>query len=266
MSATLIPVADPCDPRLAAYRHVRERDLVGREGAFVAEGKVVMASLLDASGFTLDSALILESRLQGMKPLLEAARPDFPAYVVPRPVFDGVAGFHVHRGIMAIGRRISDPRPQRILEGLTAPSVVICSIGLTNHDNVGALFRNAAAFGAAAIMLDGQSCDPLYRKAIRVSTGSVFRVPFVRGGTAAEILSLLVGHGFEPLALSPRGEEELGPAPAGHRIALLVGTEGEGLPRDILATVRSARITLSPGVDSLNVATAAAVALDRLRR
>jgi tRNA G18 (ribose-2'-O)-methylase SpoU len=136
-------------------------------------------------------------------------------------------------------------------------------VGLTNHDNVGAAFRNAAAFGAAAVMLDASTCDPLYRKAIRVSAGASLFVPFARSGSPMDLLDALEAEGYTPFALSPRGTTAVGDVARPPRAAILMGAEGPGLPEDILARCRTVSIPMAPGFDSLNVAAAAAVALHR---
>ena len=126
---------------------------------------------------------------------------------------------------------------------------------------MGSMFRNAAAFGVDAILLDETCCDPMYRKAIRVSVGSVLTVPFSRGLAAETMLQGLADAGFEIWGLSPRGEVPVAAIPAGRRVALVLGTEGEGLPANILSSFRTARIPQRPGLDSLNVATASGIAL-----
>lgn len=257
----LIPVSDPDDERISAYRDIRERDLVGREGRFVAEGKVVLASLLGGRRFEAESVLVLESRLAGLADTLRSAPADLPVYVVPAAVMDAVAGFHMHRGILAIGRRRPPEPLDDLLGSMPAPATLVVLVGLANHDNVGAIFRNAAAFGADAVLLDRTSCDPLYRKAIRVSVGAALKVPFVRGGDAAELIAAVQRHGFETLALSPSGKEDIRSIERPARLALVLGTEGTGLPANLLSAMRTARIAMKPGFDSLNVAAASAIAL-----
>ncbi|MBV9076841.1 MAG: RNA methyltransferase, partial [Methylobacteriaceae bacterium] len=162
-------MSDPDDPRLAPYRCIRERDLAGRDGRFVIEGEVVLRlALSDRCRFAVESVLLAAPRVAALEPLL-ARRPDLPVYAVERNVMSAVAGFPMHRGVLAIGRRGPTPVADALMKELPEPSAVLVLIGLANHDNVGACFRNAAAFGAAAVLLDETSCDPLYRKAIRVS-------------------------------------------------------------------------------------------------
>ncbi|MEX0408027.1 RNA methyltransferase [Aquibium sp. LZ166] len=265
-ASRLTRIDDPADERLAAYRDIRERDLVGREGRFVAEGKVVLNVLFGSSAFEAESVLILESRLDGTTDIIERVPPHVPIYVAGKSVLDAVAGYHVHRGVLAIGRRGEPPDLDRFLGGLSARAVLPILIGISNHDNVGAVFRNAAAFEAEGVLLDETSCDPLYRKSIRVSVGAALKVPFVRSGDAGSILTALARHGFECLALSPRGRIASTALDCRGRTAILLGSEGHGLPETVLETLRSVRIDMSAGFDSLNVAAASAIMLHQLWR
>ncbi len=261
-----VPVSDADDPRLAPYRAVRDRDLAGRPGRFVAEGTVVVRTLLsDRCRFRPDSILIAAHRLDAEADLLAAAPPDVPVYVAGREVLDAVVGFSIHRGLLAIGIRVPEPAVAALLPPPGRPALVLGLVGIANHDNVGGLFRNAAAFGADAVVLDGASCDPLYRKAIRVSVGAALTVPFRRGGSEDAMVADLVAAGFEPVALGPRGEARVDRMAWPSRTALLVGAEGPGLPAALLGRLRSARIAMAPGFDSLNVATAAGIALHAAR-
>lgn len=263
MSAvSVIMIDDAEDPRLEPYRQVRERDLAGRTGLFVAEGEVVLRTLLSGRArFACQSVLVTRSRAERLGSVLARLQPDAPVYVVPPVVMAGVAGFPIHRGVLALGRRGPDGTTSELLPGSTDPALVLGLVGLTNHDNVGGAFRNAAAFGADAVLLDGRCCDPLYRKAIRVSVGACLTVPFAREPDPAALAGTLARAGFEILALSPRGREPLADVRWPDRAALLVGTEGEGLPEPLLARLRTVRIAMAPGVDSLNVATASGIAL-----
>lgn len=261
---SIIPIDEPDDPRLAPYRDIRERDLAGRRGRFVAEGKVVLRLLLGSPRFDAESVLVLRNRLDGLDEILASAPDDLPVYTVPGAVMDSVAGFHVHRGILAIGRRPRHEDPGALLDALPDDAVILALVGISNHDNMGAIFRNAAGFGAAAVLIDETCCDPLYRKAIRVSVGAALTVPFASGGSGDEMVALMERRGFVPLALSPSGETDIADAGRPARAALLLGSEGEGLPATILARCRTLRIAMAPGFDSLNVATAAAIALHRL--
>lgn len=260
----MVVIDDPDDPRVAPYRNIRERDLVGREGRFVAEGKVVLDVLFRARRFAVESVLVLENRLEGVRRTLNAAPAGLPVYVASAAVMDAIAGFHIHRGILAIGRRQDMPTADGLLSGLPARAVALLLVGISNHDNIGAIFRNAAAFGADAVLLDATSCDPLYRKAIRVSVGAALKVPFAAGQDAESLIALLTRHDFVPLALSPRGQDDIRTLARPKRVALVLGTEGEGLPETLMTRMRTVRIAMAPDFDSLNVATASAIALHQL--
>lgn len=266
MKHEIVRIEDPEDDRIAAYRDIRERDLIGREGIFVAEGKVVLKVLFAARRFQPQSVLVLENRLAGISDTLELAPENMPVYVASQEVMDRIAGFNVHRGILALGRKRPPEGLASLLDRLPASALVLLLVGISNHDNMGSIFRNAAAFHADAVLLDQGCCDPLYRKSIRVSVGAVLKVPFAVGGSAEELLSDLQRAGFESIALSPRGEFDIAALDRPKRAALVLGTEGPGLPQHILSATRTARIAMSEEFDSLNVATAAAIALHRLWR
>ncbi|MDE2487329.1 MAG: RNA methyltransferase, partial [Alphaproteobacteria bacterium] len=136
--------------------------------------------------------------------------------------------------------------------------------GIANHDNMGGLFRNAAAFGADAVLIDAASCDPLYRKAIRVSVGATLTVPFARVGAAAQSVEALAAAGFELIALSPSGRNALADLAAAPRQAALFGAEGPGLGPEVVARSRTVAIPMAGGFDSLNVATTSGIVLHRL--
>jgi tRNA G18 (ribose-2'-O)-methylase SpoU len=257
-----IPVTDPDDPRIAAYCHIRERDLVGRGERFIAEGEVVLAVLLRQSRFAVESLLVSDKRLAALD--RAGLAPDIPVYVASQPVMDLIAGFHIHRGVLAVGRRVSSPSVREILAGLPAQALVVVAIGLANHDNMGGLFRNAAAFGADALILDATSCDPLYRKAIRVSVGATFIVPYARADAGEDIPGLLAEARLATLALSPSGRRALHEIAPAERTAAVFGTEGPGLPADIMARMETVRIAMHGALDSLNVATASGIVLHHL--
>lgn len=256
-----IPIDDPQDPRVAAYLDIRERDLTGRHGRFVAEGKVVLDVLLSARRFATESVLVLENRLAGLDQVLRKAPADLPVYVAASEVMDRIAGFHMHRGILAIGSKGTPQPAEALLDTLPAGALVVVLVGIANHDNMGSIFRNAAAFGADAVLLDATCCDPLYRKAIRVSVGAALKVPFASFDDTAGFTAMLDRLGFSQFALSPRGLTDIRDARTAQRLALYLGTEGEGLPEDLLARLQTVRIDMAQGFDSLNVAAASAIAL-----
>ncbi len=265
MAPTLLPIDDPDDPRIAAYTAVRERDLVGRGDGFIAEGEVVLRVLLSGSARAKPaSVLIAENRLARLAPLLEPLAPDIPVYAASQGVMDAIVGFHIHRGILAHGQRPPDPGVSALLASLPARALVLALFGIANHDNMGGLFRNAAAFGADAVLLDATCCDPLYRKAIRVSVGAALKVPFAKLKPGEDVLAMLGEAGFEPLALTPAGAEPLASIRRPARAAVLLGAEGPGLPPELLARARAVSIPMALGWDSLNVAAASAIVLHHL--
>jgi tRNA G18 (ribose-2'-O)-methylase SpoU len=260
----LIEIHDPDDPRIEPYRDIRERDLVGRAGLFVAEGKVVVEKLVGSALHRPLSLLIAAKRLDALRPLVAQLGDDVPVFVAAQPMLDAIAGFAMHRGILAIGRRTDVPDADTLLARLPGDGDVLLLSGIANHDNIGGIFRNAAAFGAAAVLLDADCCDPLYRKAIRVSVGATLLVPTARLARDEDALALLDRHGFAPVALSPAGATELADWRPGPRNAMLLGAEGPGLSPDILARARSLRIAMTAGFDSLNVATTSGIVLHHL--
>lgn len=260
---------DVDDAMLAPYVKIRERDLVGRERAFVAEGELVVRVLATRSPYRLQSLLLEERRVDAMQDVIAAAAEDVVAIVVAQQVMDAVVGFHIHRGVLAIGVRDAESHPETLLRDATAqrsPSIVLGLVGLTNHDNVGGIFRNAAAFGAGGILLDAATCDPLYRKSIRVSVGGALVVPFARCESEDVMLDVIERAGYEAIALTPRGETTIDALPPADRRVLLLGTEGEGLSDRVLGRARGVRIDMAKTLDSLNVAVASGIALHEAMR
>jgi tRNA G18 (ribose-2'-O)-methylase SpoU len=260
-----IPVTHPDDPAIAEFRMIRERDLVGRQNKFIVEGSVVLSMLAAAhakgGAFRAEKLLILDRKLPAIASILDQFPGDIPVYVADAAVLDSIVGFHLHRGILALGQRVESLSQANAGKMQTGSSLVLAGFGLSNHDNMGALFRNAAAFGVNHVFLDATSCDPLYRKALRVSVGSVLTVPWSHGGDASAILRMLADQGYEIWGLSPQGEIDIRAIRPSSRVALIVGTEGEGLSPAILSAIRTARIPQVPGLDSLNVGTATGIAL-----
>lgn len=260
----LVPIDDPADPRIDAFRHIRERDLVGRQGRFVAEGEVVLAAAARSGRHPLDALLLDEKRVAGLEPILAGLPDSIPVYTAPQAVLDAIAGFHLHRGILAIGRRAAEPSVHGLLSAMPARATVLALFGIGNHDNMGGLFRNAAAFGAGAVLLGADCCDPLYRKSIRVSVGAVLTVPFARFAAEEDPIAVLEQAGFEALALSPSGAERLADLHPPARAAVLLGAEGPGLPPALMAKARTVSIPMSGRWDSLNVAVAGGIVLHHL--
>jgi tRNA G18 (ribose-2'-O)-methylase SpoU len=258
-----IPIADRDDPRIASFLNVRDRDLHdGHGGRFVAEGESVLAVLLAQKRYPTEALLVADNRItivEAMKP-----EPDVPIYVASQKVMDAIVGFPIHRGLIGVGWRGNLPSPGSLLEA--GPRLVVGLVGIANHDNMGGIFRNAAAFGAGAVLLDETSCDPFYRKALRVSVGGVLKVPLARAGSAMQMIDTLVAAGYQPLGLTPRGETRLDEMPCHRKLALILGTEGPGLPAAVLDRIAGVRIDMPGGFDSLNVATTSGIALYELSK
>jgi tRNA G18 (ribose-2'-O)-methylase SpoU len=252
----IVRIEDAQDPRIGDYREVRERDL-RRGGGFMAEGEVVVRKAVYGR-HPLRSLLLAEGRVEALADALAALPDDVPVYVAPQPVMDAVVGFPIHRGVLAYGERAPEPDAAALL---SETNLVVALYGVANHDNMGGVFRNAAAFGAGAVLLDQTSCDPLYRKAIRTSVGASLLVPFVR---LADPLAALEAAGFTAIALSPTGAEPLHQLKRPDRAALLLGAEGPGLPDAVLARARAGSIPRAGGFDSLNLATTSGIALHQL--
>jgi tRNA G18 (ribose-2'-O)-methylase SpoU len=260
----IVQIEDPDDPRIAAYRQVRERDLVGREGLFIAEGEVVLRTLVSSPLVRPVSLLVAAQRLERMAAITAALDETVPVYVAVQPVLDAIAGFHLHRGLLGLGERIDPPDARTLIASLPPRALVVALFGISNHDNIGGVFRNAAAFGADAVLIDPTCCDPLYRKAIRVSVGAALRTPFARLRAGDDAVAILEAAGFTVLALSPAGALPLAGLAPPRRVAVLFGSEGQGLPQGILDRATSVAIPMAQGFDSLNVATTSGIVLHHL--
>jgi tRNA G18 (ribose-2'-O)-methylase SpoU len=260
----VIAIEDAGDPRIIGFRDIRERDLAGRGGGFVIEGEVVLRTAVRGGRFGIEAVLLAQKRVEGLTDLIAALPADVPVYSAGQTVMDAIAGFPIHRGILALGRRAPPPSPDVLLGGLDGPAVVVALFGIGNHDNMGGVFRNAAAFGASAVLLGADCCDPLYRKAIRVSVGAALSVPFAWLAADEDPVALLGRHGFTALALSPSGAQPLATLRRPPRAALLLGSEGPGLDPALLARAATVSIPMAGDFDSLNVATSSGVALYHL--
>ena len=265
----VLTIEDPEDPRLADYREIRDAERRRRDGTFIAEGRQVVRRLLSAGRYRVRSALVTPPALHALGDALGAA--GVPTYLVRQDIVEAVVGMEFHHGCLAAGERGAEPTAEAILAETLCPRLVVLE-GLGDSSNVGALFRNALAFGVGAVFLAPGTADPLYRKAIRVSSGATVAMPFARFADWPRGLERLRDAGYTVLALTPRAEavdiEELGngrPLPA--RLALLLGTEGRGLSAEALSAADlQVRIPMAPEMDSLNVAAAGAVALHWLSR
>jgi len=255
-------IEDVDDPRIADYRNIPDAELIRERGLFVAEGRLVVRRLLTESTLTAKSVLVTEPAMRALSDALES-RPEVPVLLAAPAVVNSITGFNVHRGCLAVGER---PEPREWQELARGARLVVLLERVANADNVGAVFRNAAAFGADAVLLDEATTDPLYRKAIRTSMGAALVMPFGRVASMRDVLDELREAGFATVALTPSASALPLPsvveAAAARPVAMILGHEGEGLTESALeACEYHARIPISSDVDSLNVATASAVAL-----
>ncbi|HEU5081840.1 MAG TPA: RNA methyltransferase [Acidimicrobiales bacterium] len=261
-------VDDPDDPRLVELTGLTDAaaraSMEAEHGCFVVEGLLALDAAL-RSAYPVRSVLVAEPKLPRVLALLgdaPVATDGIDVHVGSQALLEQVTGFAIHRGVVASAGRLPLPSPAEVVRGARR---VLVAEAVNDHENLGALFRNAAAFGVDAVLLDPRCADPLYRRSVRVSLGHVLRVPWARTGPLAEAVAGLHDAGLVVLALTPAGERtvhEVAASRRDQRLAWLVGAEGPGLDRATMdAADERVRIPIAAGVDSLNVATAAAVAL-----
>jgi tRNA G18 (ribose-2'-O)-methylase SpoU len=268
MQATRIGGAD--DPAVGLYRNVSDADLLRAHGLFVAEGRFVVERLIEGGRFRVRSLLLTDAAWRALEPICARLASDTEVYLGSPRDFEDLTGYHVHRGCLALAER---PAPVSIDVLLSAARTVVVLEHVANADNVGGVFRNAAAFGADAVLLSPTTCDPLYRKAIRTSMAATLKVPFATlddgSGMWPSALDGLRRRGFSLVAMTPREPaqdlEAFAGQPAPARLAILVGAEDGGVSPDAEAAADCrVRIPMLPHVDSLNLAVASGIVLYRL--
>ncbi|KUI06040.1 rRNA methyltransferase [Mycobacterium sp. IS-3022] len=269
MSVNVIDVADPSDPRLDDFRDLnsvdRRPDLPTGKGLVIAEGVLVVQRML-ASRFRPRAMMGTDRRLQELA--ADLAGVSAPYYRVEADVMAEVVGFHLNRGVLASASR---PRELSIAEVLDGARTVAVLEGVNDHENLGSIFRNAAGLGVDAVLFGTGCADPLYRRAVRVSMGHALLVPYAWAQSWPADLEVLRDNGFRLLAMTPapaaRTLADTMSAVVDDKVAILVGAEGPGLTeRTMRAADLRVRIPMSRGTDSLNVATAAALAFyERIR-
>jgi tRNA G18 (ribose-2'-O)-methylase SpoU len=279
MIGSMIEIHDAKDPRIGVFlnqkdawlkaAHNPETDSSAQydsaDGLFIAEGVLVVEQLIH-SKFPVHSVLVTTSRAKNIAPVLDQVPAGVPIYVASQEIIDEIVGFPMHRGLLACGKRLPNPDPIELARGCRA---MVVMEDLSNHDNVGSVFRSVAALGGegVGVWMTKRCCDPLYRKSLRVSMGHVLRVPFAMVDDLGSGLDELSRLGFTSIALTPgvdsitidesldRGID---------RPALLFGAEGPGLSEQILEKAdQKVRIAMSKDVDSLNIAVSAAVSMHR---
>lgn len=265
-----IHIGDPTDKRLDPFRSLKGRT-DRHDDTFVGESEIVLERLF-ASQITIRAVLITPARAERLHEMLAEnvashASPDIQVFIAEQKVIDQVVGYPLHRGVISLAVRPPLPDLDALLRAPTTRTVVVLE-GVMDPDNVGSVFRHAAGFGVDAVVLHGHTGDPLYRKTIRTSMGWALNIPFTR--TSPEETSLtkrLADAGFVSLALTPARDAEvltevLARTSPDTRIAFLLGAEGPGLTEEVMQTSHHrVRIPLADGVDSLNIATSAAIAL-----
>lgn len=261
----MLTIDDPDDPRLDDYRHLTDaaaRRVIEQGGAehgiFLVEGPVALQQLL-RSGLRVRSVVLSPSRARSLE---VDPTPACPVHVVERDVLSAVTGYDVHRGVLASAERPAPVAPAELLDGARR---VLVAEAVSDNENIGSLFRNAAALGVQAVLLDAACADPLYRRSVRVSSGWSMRIPFARTETVGDLLEELHRHGVRSVALTP-GEHarDVDRAAADglldDPVAFVVGAEGPGLSDATLGACDAlVRVPMAHGVDSLNVATSFAV-------
>ena len=269
---SVIRIDNEDDGRLAEFRNVPDAELLIRLGLFVAEGRLVVARLIGSS-LTTRSVLVTETALTSLAGALTDL--SAPVYVVPQTVMNSVAGFNFHRGCLALGVRPPARDWRKVVVGSAGsaprdpayalPGLLVALERVNNVDNVGSVFRNAAAVGVGGVLLQADCADPLYRKAIRTSMAASLTIPYATAPWP-DTLRELAGGGWATVAMTPAAHapllRDVANTLTDRRVAIVLGHEGEGLTEAaVTACTHRARIAMSNGVDSVNVATAAAIAL-----
>jgi len=255
-----IPVQSVDDPRLATYRELSQRNLTRYSGLFVAEGEKVVERLI-ASDFEVASILAEPAFAEKYEPQVS---PDVPIYVASRELLEKTVGFNFHRGVVACGRRKPAVPLAQIMESLSQPRpTIIACPDVQDPTNLGSIIRSAAAFGCSCVLLGSKCADPFSRRVLRVSMGAALQLPIIESRDLAADLKQVAATDFELIAaVIDRATEPLASAGRGERLALLLGSEGHGLSSEWLELAhRRVTIPMQLGIDSLNVAVAAAVLL-----
>ena len=255
----LIPIESLADPRVAAYVNVKDRDLARWQGRFIAEGEHIVRRLL-ASDFEAESVLMVERHVGEIGPLIH----DYiPAYVVTTALMNGITGMKFHSGILAVGLR----KPLRTLDQVVPrdkPLTIVVCPELNNSENLGSLIRLCAGFGVDALLLGPRCHDPFWRLSVRVSMGTIFRLPLYQSqDILADLARLQNEWGVELIAtVLDTDAEPLKHAKRSEKLAILLGNEAQGLERETVeACDRRITIPMKLGTDSLNVAVAAGIFL-----
>ena len=267
----MIEIHDHNDPRLDDFREIKERDLHGRQGVFIGEQPLIVEQMLERPEL-IRRVLVIKSKQKWLEETLQKyGGPNIECLIIQKDMLEKIAGFDVHRGVLASGNRESIDRKslEDVVPQSSTPATILCCESINNLDNVGMLFRTAAAFAVDGVLLSPECHDPLYRKSLRVSIGHALSIPFYRSTDwESDLKKLRSSYGFT-LVGAAIGERSvphlLAPISSPSRIALIMGNEFDGLrPESISQCEHVLRIPMAKNVDSLNVCVAAAVLLDQL--
>lgn len=263
----VVHIQSGSDERLRDYLGVRDPAALRQRGLLIAEGRLVVRRLIEAGRLDLRSLLLNAAAAANLADLVEQVSPHADVFVATPDVITAAAGFNLHRGCLAVAER---PRQPPLDPLLAAASTIVALERVVDADNVGSVFRCAEGFGVDAVLLSPGCCDPLYRKAIRTSSGATLMIPFGTGEPWLDAIDRCKALGFVVVATTPRADaKDIGAftatAEARGRVAVLLGTEGQGLTDEVLARADvRVRIPMSGTLDSLNIAVAAGIVLQRL--
>jgi tRNA G18 (ribose-2'-O)-methylase SpoU len=253
------------DPRLSAYRNLKDRELARLGGRFIAESDLIVRRLL-ASSYQTESVLVAARKAEALAAVVP---PNVPLYVLAKQSLDAVIGYPFHTGVLAVGSRNPSPAMEVTLPKTPGKSTLVILPEITNTENMGSLIRISSAFGADAIILGPRCCDPFYRMSVRVSMGTIFSIPIIRSqDLPVDLGRLRQAHGYELIAtVLDRDAEKLDHVSRSERLGIVFGNEATGLRLpEIAACNRSVTLPMSGGTDSLNVAVAAGVFLYHFTR
>ncbi len=264
----LIKVSTLDHSNLQPYRTLRRPLEHQRQGIFVAEGEKVLRRLVE-SNLQIVSVLLTPEWLEQYRKILEAKPERLDVFVAEKKLLEGIVGFHLHQGIMAVGKIPNPATLDQVLASNRRPYFLAAVDGLTNAENLGVLVRNCVAFGVQAFLVGETSSSPYLRRAVRNSMGTIFKLPVLQLTSLGETLKELQSrYGVKSIAAHPHAKTN-----SVHRTnssgdcCLVFGNEGEGISPDVLTVCDEAvAISMSKGVDSLNVASAAAVILYEVQR
>jgi tRNA G18 (ribose-2'-O)-methylase SpoU len=256
------PIVSFDDPALVPYRTMRRYVEHKEQGIFVAEGEKVVRRLLESS-FTIVSVVLPPRWIEPLRMLMDARHEDFLVYVAEKDLLETLTGYSMYQGLLAVGKIPTLPTLREVLRCSPRPFFFAAVDGLTSADNLGVVVRNCAAFGVQALLLGETSTSPYLRRAVRSSMGTIFKLPIVPVESLKDALSELRSHRVHSVAAHPHAPgKTLYDANLSGDVCIVLGSEGVGIAPEVLrACDEAVAVPMEPGVDSLNVGSAAAVFL-----